>query len=74
MDITIIFENGAAFDWKRVRASELNSVFADITDLAEKAEAARKAFKKQGRINGTKKAVRKVNKETKKCQTKAPRP
>jgi hypothetical protein len=53
MDITV-FENGAAFDWKRVRASELNSVFADITDLLEKSEAARIAFKRQSKLNGNK--------------------
>jgi hypothetical protein len=60
MEIAIVFENGKTFDWKRVRASELPSIFTDISTLTEKDESARKAFKGQSRLNGTKK--RKVNK------------
>jgi hypothetical protein len=70
MDITISFKSGVAFDWKRVRASELPSVFADISDSAVKDEAARTAFKRQSKLIGTK-AVRKVNKEAK-CPSKKP--
>jgi hypothetical protein len=62
MDITVGFKNGATFNWKNVRSAEVNSVFVDVAALAEKDEAARKAFRQQGKINGTKKPVRKVNK------------
>lgn len=65
MDVLISFKSGAEFSWKAVKASELNSVFADIADLLEKSEAARTAFKRQGKLNGTKKPVRKVNNRNK---------
>jgi hypothetical protein len=55
MEITISFKSGGEFVWRNVKASEVESVAVDIKELAEKAEAARKAFKQQGRINGAKK-------------------
>jgi hypothetical protein len=56
MDVTVSFKSGAElFSWKNVKARELDSVVADIRELAAKDEAARKAFKHQGRINGAKK-------------------
>jgi hypothetical protein len=62
MEITIKFKTGAAFTWKNVKAREVESVAADIRELTTKDEGARAAFKKQGRLTGTKKPVRKVNK------------
>jgi hypothetical protein len=66
MEIIIKFRSGAEFAWKSVKSRELNSIFTDVAVLAEKDEAARMAFKRQGKLNGTKKAVRKVNKGTQK--------
>jgi hypothetical protein len=54
MEIVVNCNNGSSFSWKRVRAEELNSVFVDVTALAEKDEAARKAFKGQSRLSGAK--------------------
>jgi hypothetical protein len=65
MDVVITFKNGGEFVWKNVKTSELSSIFTDIADLAEKDQEARKAarlFKKQGRVNGRKKCLKKAPK------------
>jgi hypothetical protein len=38
MDLTIVFDNGAEFVWRKIKASEVESVAVDIKDLAKKAE------------------------------------
>ncbi len=68
MEIVVNFKNESSFSWKNVKASEVEAVAVDINELAEKDQETRKTarlFKKQSRVNGTKKAIRKVNKETK---------
>jgi hypothetical protein len=57
MDLTIVFDNGAEFVWRKIKASEVEAVAVDIKELAEKDQEARKTariFKKQAELNGKK--------------------
>jgi hypothetical protein len=71
MYVTVSFrQSDGQFTWKRVLPNELNSVFAEISDLAEKDSRAKKAarqFKRQAKLNS------KANRGEIQCPKKRPR-
>ena len=56
MDVLISFKSGAEFSWKAVKASELNSVFADIADLPGKIRSRKNGLQTAGQTKRDQKA------------------